>query len=297
MFLEFQNRELECHLPYPINLEQPSTFASSKKYDYDDPHVKAFLLFQAHLSRFFDFESTDYHSDKISVLDQSIRVIQAMIDFSVHEGFLKTTLGVIKLLQCTKQAMWDNQSTLLMLPHLKAKDLQSLKLNNKSISNVSELFSLEHRQLKNTFGKLSSLSNSQLSDIVNAVKNLPYITLEFEIEGLKDKEGRWYMKPETVYKIQILITPKSNGNTQIHTPYFHKSQNEGWFVIIGNESSDEIWALRRTASESRLKDRSLKTWLNFTSPQYLGQHDFNIFAHSDGYCEFNFQIPLKIAVI
>jgi pre-mRNA-splicing helicase BRR2 len=220
-----------------------------------------------------------------------------MIDVSVNEGFLKTTLGVIKLLQCAKQAMWDNHSPLLMLPHLKAKDIPILKLNNKSISNLSELYSLENRQLKNIFGKISSLSNGQLSDIVKVVKNLPYITLEFEIEGLKDKEGRWYMKPETVYQIQIRITPKSNGNTQIHTPYFHKSQNEGWFVIIGNESSDELWALRRTASGSRQKDRCLRTGLNFTSPQYLGQHDFNIFALSDGYCEFNFEIPLKIAVI
>lgn len=40
-----------------------------------DPHVKAFLLIQAFLSR-IELPISDYVTDQNSVLDQSIRIIQ-----------------------------------------------------------------------------------------------------------------------------------------------------------------------------------------------------------------------------
>jgi len=42
-----------------------------------DPHVKAFLLIQAFMSR-IDLPISDYITDQNSVLDQSIRIIQVI---------------------------------------------------------------------------------------------------------------------------------------------------------------------------------------------------------------------------
>ncbi len=56
-----------------------------KKHDLENPHVKANLLLQAHFER-CPLPITDYITDTKSVLDQSIRVLQGMIDISVVEG-------------------------------------------------------------------------------------------------------------------------------------------------------------------------------------------------------------------
>ena len=46
---------------------------------------------------------SDYVTDTKSVLDNSLRVLQAMVDVSADAGWLGTTLGVINLIQCIMQ--------------------------------------------------------------------------------------------------------------------------------------------------------------------------------------------------
>jgi len=67
------------------------------KHDLENPHVKANLLIQAHLER-CQLPITDYFTDTKSVLDQSIRVLQGMIDVAAFKGSLKTTLNLIHLM-------------------------------------------------------------------------------------------------------------------------------------------------------------------------------------------------------
>jgi activating signal cointegrator complex subunit 3 len=60
---------------------------------------------------------TDYFTDTKSVLDQSIRVLQGMIDVSAHKGYLKTTINLIQLMQMIIQGRWLDQSILVNIPH------------------------------------------------------------------------------------------------------------------------------------------------------------------------------------
>jgi activating signal cointegrator complex subunit 3 len=64
----------------------------------DDPHTKANLLLQAHLSR-LPLPITDYVTDLRTVLDNSLRLLQAMIDVAAHQGWLSTTTATIHLAQ------------------------------------------------------------------------------------------------------------------------------------------------------------------------------------------------------
>jgi len=68
------------------------------KHDLESPHVKSNLLLQAHFER-CPLPITDYITDTKSVLDQSIRIIQGMIDISCHKGFLQTTMNLIHIIQ------------------------------------------------------------------------------------------------------------------------------------------------------------------------------------------------------
>lgn len=68
------------------------------KHELDSPHVKSNLLLQAHFER-CPLPITDYITDTKSVLDQSIRVLQAMIDIATHKGYLKTTQKLVHMIQ------------------------------------------------------------------------------------------------------------------------------------------------------------------------------------------------------
>ncbi len=71
-------------------------------YSMDSPHTKAHLLLQSHLSR-AQLPMADYHTDTKSVLDQAIRILQAMVDIAADAGWLATTLRVQNLLQMIVQ--------------------------------------------------------------------------------------------------------------------------------------------------------------------------------------------------
>lgn len=85
------------------------------KKDFDSPHVKSNLLLQAHFSR-IPLPITDYITDTKSVLDQSIRVVQCMIDVATHKGYLDTTLNLISFQQMIIQGSWQNDSVLRNVP-------------------------------------------------------------------------------------------------------------------------------------------------------------------------------------
>lgn len=84
---------------------------------YDNPHTKTFLLMQAHFSH-LPLPNTDFSTDTKSVLDQTIRIIQAMIDVVAEKGWLATTLRMQMMMQSIIQARWLDDPIQLCLPHV-----------------------------------------------------------------------------------------------------------------------------------------------------------------------------------
>lgn len=67
------------------------------KHELESPHVKSNLLLQAHFER-CPLPITDFITDTKMVLDQSIRIIQGMIDVSTHKGFMNTTKNLVHMI-------------------------------------------------------------------------------------------------------------------------------------------------------------------------------------------------------
>jgi replicative superfamily II helicase len=110
------NQEIEKCVPYDVKGMR----------DFKTPFVKAYVLVQAHISR-LELPISDYITDQITVLDSAIRFSQAMIDVSADHGYLTTSLTIMNMLQCIKQARWLDESTLLTLPHIRPKMLQYIR--------------------------------------------------------------------------------------------------------------------------------------------------------------------------
>jgi activating signal cointegrator complex subunit 3 len=104
------NAQLAAVVPW-----QKATAAMSGSMD--DPHVKAFLLLQAHMAR-LPLPIADYVNDTKSVMDQAARVLNSMIDIAADAGYMPVVLRLMLLNQCIVQARVPGGHTLLQIPHM-----------------------------------------------------------------------------------------------------------------------------------------------------------------------------------
>lgn len=296
---DLANQELDMELPIPV-LESigNSPFDAKSVHDFLSPHLKAFLLLEAHLTRFTKLPISDYVTDTISVLDQTIRVVQAMIDVSVFQGYYRLTRGLIDLLQCVKQAVWPTDSSLLCLPVITAKDVGSSKDLEQDDLNL--LFKgKDHQQIEKFFAQsLKRCSRDQIRTIIQVVEVLPLIEIGVSLvensgEKPKFKEGRWYVQPGKEYEIKVTAqcqrlsrrpVPFLKDAPTVYCPRFPKAQQEGWFLVFGSPQSDELHALKRISPNGGGSQAYLSSSIKFVFSEQEGDfQDFKISVQSDGY--------------
>lgn len=190
-----------------------------------DPHVKAFLLLQAHMSR-ISLPITDYVGDQTSVLDQAIRVIQATIDVLTELGYLTSVLQMISLLQSVKSARWPTEPPLSILPGVDAEKTK----NNTTLQQLSALDQGQRTKLAREL----KIPQATQQRFLRAASVLPHL-----IVGVEDL---------TSHSLTVSLkrsNPLVERDARIYAPRFPKPQNESWFVVVGDLARDEVYAIKR----------------------------------------------------
>ncbi|CAM8907106.1 unnamed protein product [Rhodiola kirilowii] len=210
----------------------------------DDPHVKTNLLLQAHFSQ-LEMPISDYITDLKSVLDQSIRIIQAMIDICANSGWLTSTLTCMRLLQMIMQGSWsDKDSALWMLPCMTA-DL-SASLSKNGISNVHQLQVIPRSSLHSLIG------NFPVHKLNQDLQRFPRVQVRLNIQRQDDISSG---------KPRLLSIRLENTNLQrkslmrAFTPRFPKLKDEAWWLVLCNTSTSELYAMKRVSFADRLVTR------------------------------------------
>lgn len=169
------NREIEKDVVYPVQTME----------SYISPHVKAYVLLQAHFAR-LPLPISDYITDQITVLDSAIRFcqvrtdrhillkdntlitspyLQAMIDVAADSGLLTTSLTIMNMLQCIKQARYLHDSTLLTLPGVDESMLDKIKYKGNPIKSLAELTQYSPTEIQKIFQNISRLSKDQIKAV------------------------------------------------------------------------------------------------------------------------------------
>ncbi|KAK9771279.1 putative Helicase mug81 [Seiridium cardinale] len=190
-----------------------------------DPHVKAFLLLQAHMAR-VDLPITDYVGDQTSVLDQAIRIIQAAIDVLTELGYLSSCLEMIKLLQCIKSARWPQDSPLSVLPGVNSDKIK----DSTPLQKVSAFKKPQVDEL----AKRLDIPQHQSTRFSRAASILPNVSV-----GTEDV---------TALSIGVSlkrVNPVVEREGRIYAPKYPKPQTEGWFVVVCDAARDEVIAVKR----------------------------------------------------
>ncbi|VAI08396.1 unnamed protein product [Triticum turgidum subsp. durum] len=198
------NRTLCEKVPYSVD-----------QHHLDDPHVKANLLFQAHFSR-AELPISDYITDLKSILDQSIRIIQAMID-----------------------GLWfERDSSLLMLPSMNDNLLDHLK--GRGVSTVLSLLDHSREELHKLLQPFSA------ADLYQDLQHFPRLDVKVKLQN-EDKEQS---KPQMLnIRMQIKNTRRS---PRVFSSKFPKAKQEAWWLVLGNTTSSELYGLKRISFADRV---------------------------------------------
>ncbi|RVE44496.1 hypothetical protein evm_010825 [Chilo suppressalis] len=113
--LSIRHREENIIRALAAKVPHKPTAPSGGAVKYNDPHVKAHVLLQAHLSR--TQLPAELQADTAIVLTKAIRLIQACVDVVSSSGWLSPAVAAMELAQMVTQAMWARDSYLRQLPH------------------------------------------------------------------------------------------------------------------------------------------------------------------------------------
>lgn len=221
------NAELARNLP--LNVE------SMGNLPMWDPHMKAFLLLQAYMSR-IDLPISDYVGDQTSVLDQGIRIIQASIDTMAELGYLSACRMLITLLQCIKSARWPDDNPLSILPGADLNDKQHRTQLPTSLVALSALSSgAVHGLTRNL--KFPSSTAAQFTKAASLLPQLSLSIAKVSPTGISVSVTRRKHHPDPEFKI--------------YAPRFPKPQTEGYFLIVSAVKADgedgDLLALKRVS--------------------------------------------------
>lgn len=222
-----------------------------------DPHVKTFLLFQAYMSR-IDLPITDYIQDTNTVLDQALRIVQAMIDVAAELGKLQAVEMFILLLQCIKQGCWFDDDMVTALPGFQP----SSKL--QSGISLAELGAMSSGEIR----KLPILKyNKDIRRLLSITSALP--TGSVTLESADPQE----------LQVTIAYQNESLPGFKAYCSKYLKLQKDGWFIIVADTKIQELYLIKRGAP--RLQGKRGKVSVKFTVPDSLRGSSLSVICIND----------------
>ncbi|EDQ88537.1 uncharacterized protein MONBRDRAFT_9087 [Monosiga brevicollis MX1] len=255
----------------------------------DSPHVKANLLLQAHFSR-LKLPIPDYRTDTKRVLDQCIRILQAMADVAADAGHLTTTLNIMSLTQMVVQGRWITDSSLTCLPGVESLHADAMAGWRPSIVCLPQLIERAAVARDATQARLRELlGQDKAQQCMSALTTMPRINvslrvLDAELEALQ---------PDTAYTLEVHFERlQAVKQAQAVAPAFPKPIDESWWLVLGDTTTGELIALKRMGP---IRSRS-RTTIQFYTPGETGDFSYTFFMMSSAYLGLDQQYDLGMTV-
>ncbi|KAI0397895.1 Sec63 Brl domain-containing protein [Xylariaceae sp. FL0594] len=242
---------------------------------YDSPHFKAFVLLQAHFSRLQ--LPIDLAKDQEVIVSKVLSLLSATVDVLSSDGHLNA-MNAMEMSQMVVQAMWDRDSPLKQIPNFTPDVVKvANEFGIKDIFDFMEAMNPEENPNYSTLVKRLGLSQALLAQAA-AFTNTKYpdISLEFEI---LDEDSIHAGEPAYL-SVQIereVEDEDGEVDTVVHAPFYPTKKMENWWLVVGEESTKTLLAIKRVTI-----GRQLKVRLEYTVPT-PGKHDLKLFLMSDSY--------------
>lgn len=205
----------------PIKLKENAYF--------NDPHVKANLLLQAHFSRLA--LPSDLQSDQEMILKLMPRLVAACVDVLSSSSWLEPALAAMELSQMVTQAVWSTDPLLRQLPHVSAEVLKRAK--EKAVESIFDLTDLEDEDRNNVL----QMSEQQLADVARFCNRYPNIALDYAVDG--DNATTDEPVSVTVSLDRDEDQPDDAMVGPVIAPFFPHRKDESWWLVVGQPGKNQ----------------------------------------------------------
>lgn len=242
-------REISRTLQEPVSAEH-----------FNDPHTKAKTLLLAHCQR-LPLPSDLAHDQRV-VLEQTGRLVHAMVDMLASSAWLKPALLCMTLSQHLVQAVTERDSPLSQLPHFPPEKVAACM--QAGICDLVDLMNMEDDQRR----ALLCMTEEQIADVARVCNGYPSLTLRFRTPDTVNREDT----------IKVMLTIERDGDqAPVYSPYYPLSKEEGWWAAIGDPQSNRLYAIKKFTL-----GQSASLTLAFPAPD-AGKHQLTLYVMSDCY--------------
>uniref|UniRef100_A0A0K2UGB9 U5 small nuclear ribonucleoprotein 200 kDa helicase n=1 Tax=Lepeophtheirus salmonis TaxID=72036 RepID=A0A0K2UGB9_LEPSM len=267
----------------------------------ESPHTKVRILLACHFSR-QPLPNSDYNTDTKSVLDQSIRILQAMIDISADFGYLSSTLVIQTFMQMVVQARWDSDNATCILPYMESRDEVFFKnVPGGGLPGTIHCYKGDFNGLSKTLKGAAHLDEAKIREIHTILSNLPMMTVNL---SLKDSRGNIFpvgedwieVATDEEYLLCLEIKRTTRSRKHAFAPKFPKLKDEGWFLVLGDTEAcigGELVALKRCMVASKDK----RDQLTFYTPVNPKRLILTLYIMSDTYLGLDHQYDIKLEAV
>ncbi|TMS11145.1 Activating signal cointegrator 1 complex subunit 3, partial [Larimichthys crocea] len=312
------NSQLAQQLPLQVN-----------PHSYDSAHTKTHLLLQAHFSH-AQLPCSDYTTDTKTVLDNAIRVCQAMLDVAASEGWLVTAISICNLVQMIVQGRWLHDSSLQTLPHVEQQDLYLFRKwaqrKGRSdaggfsgpIEGLPELIAACNGK-ESVFAAIvgQEFQSSQIAQAWSFLSHLPVLEVQMSVKGwwedsqeqtehrlpaaganLREERSWLDVHADQEYVLQVSLRRINTGqqrrkqDSKAQAPRFPKAKDEGWFLVMGEVDRRELLAVKRIGYVRNYTTVSVA----FYTPEKTGKCIYTLYLMSDSYLGLDQQYDIHLNV-
>lgn len=275
-FGELPLRQGEDALLKKLALHVPLKLAADT--DFESPHVKAFLLLQAHFSRVK--LSSDLALDLKHILSFVLRLVHACVDSLSSEGYLNA-LQAMDLSQMVVQGMWSNGSPLLQIPHVSAEMIERGK--KYEVETVFDIMSLEDDERDDVL----RLEGSELEDVANFVNKYPNIDVSYEL----DMESPMIANQAK----EIIVTVERDeemDDLDVESARFPFAKTESWWVVVGDPATRQLYGVKKMLVAAMSQQVKVEISIPTT-----GTHQLTIWCMCDSYVDADKEMLFEVEVI
>lgn len=261
-------RKLGNHLPLKVD-----------KPNYHSAATKVNILLQAHFSR--RALPPDLAKDQDFIVENSVRLLQAMVDVISSSSWLTTALAAMELSQMMIQALWDSDSVLRQLPHFSQETVERCKA--KGVESVFDLMDMEDEERN----KLLQMSEKELKNVAAVCNRYPNIDVTYEVQDAKNiKAG----KPVQVMCSLERDIEEDEEVGAVHAPFFPKPKAESWWLVIGDPKTNQLVSIKRLTFQ-----RKFRVKLDFVAPP-PGEYHYTLYFMCDSYTGVDQEYELNLKV-
>lgn len=257
-----------------------------------DAHMKTLVLLQCYFSR--TSISADLRVDQQSILKEAPKLVQAIVDVISSHGWLKPALAAMELSQMIIQGLWNKDNVLKQIPHFTDEIVKRcLSYNGEEpIESVYDILSLDDKVRED----LLRLPNDKMADVAIFCNNYPNVEVSYKVEN--DDDITAGDPVQIVVNLDREIDDEEMSEEElaevgtVSAPLYPYEKKEGWWVVVGDTSSNTLHALKRVNLV-----RSQKVVLEFLAPDEAGDYSLTLFCMSDCYlgCDQEYTINISVA--